>query len=490
MKHYKHLLFLAVLCLSTIANTTYTLLAAEGEPELKQTKQATELYQQLAHAERKGVASFSCLLKAADTGEEIFSYQPNRSMIPASTTKLFTTAAATLLLDSFPFVTDFRISGRVQNGTLVGDLIIVGSGDPTIYSKYFPADSIRFRESLLAALHAHQIKRVEGAVVVNAAAYDRIGFHPEWMAEDRGEWYANGVYGFNIFDNWIKLTLSTGSDKYDVSILRTYPPRSGVEWDNQIVTSKRGGSAEGDGLPLVEKRTLKGTLPTNRSSIKLSVDMPHPPYYAARFITYLLQDNGIEVAKAPEVSFTPPESKGKLIGRYWGPKKGDILHATNYFSLNHYAETLLKAMARGEKPASTEAGIKCELQFFKEEGLKFSESFCLVDGSGLARANRFTANDMAILLHFMMHQDKPLFDNYLYSLPEAGSEGTVRRFLSNKPYNSYLKSGSMSGVQCYAGYIDYQGRQYLLVLMANNVKERATTRTLFSKVADLVTTIE
>ena len=169
MKHYKHLLFLAVLCLSTIANTTYTLLAAEGEPELKQTKQATELYQQLAHAERKGVASFSCLLKAADTGEEIFSYQPNRSMIPASTTKLFTTAAATLLLDSFPFVTDFRISGRVQNGTLVGDLIIVGSGDPTIYSKYFPADSIRFRESLLAALHAHQIKRIEGAVVVNAA---------------------------------------------------------------------------------------------------------------------------------------------------------------------------------------------------------------------------------------------------------------------------------------------------------------------------------
>lgn len=473
--------------------------AAQTEPPSAQVNrdEAERVRNLLIEAERKGVASFGCMLTAAESGETLFAYGAERSMIPASTTKLFTTAAATLLLDEYPFITDFRITGKVKGTTLYGDLLFVGSGDPSLYSKYFPADSARFRESLLASLRAHHIERIEGSVGIIASAYDSLGFNPLWMGEDRGEWYANGIYGFNIFDNWIDLTLSSGKGTYDVSLLKTYPPRTGVEWDNRLTTTQKGSFAEGDGLPLVERRTLKGSVPRNRSRITLSTDMPHPPLYAARFLTNLLQAHGVEVVAAPYASFTAPMASGRLIGRYYGPAKSNLLRATNYHSLNHYAEALLKAIARDEAkrkadqaqqplPASVAAGLACEKQLFTKAGIRFSPLFRLTDGSGLARANRFTAGDMTKLLSYMIRQDVPLFEEYLYSLPEAGSEGTVRRFLGNKPYRTFLKSGSMRGVQCYAGYIDYKGKQYIVALFANDLRDRARVRTLFAAVADLV----
>lgn len=75
-----------------------------------------------------------------------------------------------------------------------------------------------------------------------------------------------------------------------------------------------------------------------------------------------------------------------------------------------------------------------------------------------------------------MYKDSDHFQSFIQSLPEAGKEGSVRRFLINTPYKAFLKSGSMQGVLCYAGYITNADKKYIVVLLSNNVQNRMKVR--------------
>ena len=93
----------------------------------------------------------------------------------------------------------------------------------------------------------------------------------------------------------------------------------------------------------------------------------------------------------------------------------------------------------------------------------------IYDGSGLAPANKVTAHFITNVLTYMATKSThvQVFRN---SLPQAGLEGSVRNFLKDTSLSgkAWLKSGSMSGVRCYAGYIQKNGKWYSVVLLANN----------------------
>lgn len=442
----------------------------------------------LSAAELRKEASFSAIVADLKTGKTIATYRPQVQVVPASVVKLFTTAAALHLLPEYPFVTDFRIEGTVEQGTLSGNLYIVGRGDPTLYSKYFPNDSLRFRESLLATLAAHGIERIEGSVVVEAGAFDQKGIHPLWEEQDRGDWYGNGTYGFNIFDNWIEITFETGKGATELRLTKTYPSNTSVKWNNRLRTTSKGAYAEGEGRELVNERMLKGTLPRNRKAFKLSIDLPHPPLYGASFITQLLHSHGIEVQGEGRAQFTDIDGKTLLIGQYYGPRLEEICRVCNVHSLNHYAEALLKAIALSadaSKPASTRDGLEQCKTLWKDNGLSFSKGLRLVDGSGLSRSNSLSATDLSMLLKWMADGDSTLFQRYLYSLPEAGKEGSTRRFLKDTPYHAYLKSGTMRGLQAYAGYVEYDSRHYVVVFLCKEVRNRTAARQTIRKALEL-----
>lgn len=164
------------------------------------------------------------------------------------------------------------------------------------------------------------------------------------------------------------------------------------------------------------------------------------------------------------------ESKRQtLILTHKSPPVDEIMRSCMKRSDNLYAETFVRtlAMLHG-KEASTTAGTRIETDFWQKKHLPM-DGVVLVDGSGLSRSNRMTAQFMTNLLKHMA--DNVDFASFF---PLAGQEGTLRNFLKNTPLDSYiaLKTGSMNGIQCYAGYKldDDYAPTHAVVVMVNGFR--------------------
>lgn len=144
------------------------------------------------------------------------------------------------------------------------------------------------------------------------------------------------------------------------------------------------------------------------------------------------------------------DSKGKLreIYRRYSPPAKDIMRSMMVRSDNMFAEAMLRSLAPGR---DVKAAVAREKQILDRMGVPAGR-VCINDGSGLARNNLVTPSFMADVFQAMA--GSKVADEYLALFPKAGVEGTVRRLLANTPLAGQLrlKSGSMRGVQCYAGY--------------------------------------
>lgn len=147
----------------------------------------------------------------------------------------------------------------------------------------------------------------------------------------------------------------------------------------------------------------------------------------------------------------------------------EIMRYCMRMSDNLYAETMLRTLAMSnQKTASTANGANIEKSMWQDYGLDFS-GVNIVDGSGLSRSNRMTAQFLSGVLCKM--SDNVDFVSFF---PLAGQEGTLKKFLKDTPLDSYiaLKTGSMRGIQCYAGYKldDNYAPTHVVVIMINNMK--------------------
>lgn len=138
---------------------------------------------------------------------------------------------------------------------------------------------------------------------------------------------------------------------------------------------------------------------------------------------------------------------------------------------NMFAETFLRTYAlRRGKEGSTEAGAREEMDFWRKKGMPM-EGVKIVDGSGLSRQNRLTAKFLGNVLKSMSNDV-----DYASYFPLAGQEGTLRGFLKGSDLDAYIamKTGSMNGVQCYAGYKldDDFAPTHVVVVMGNNFRSR------------------
>ena len=165
----------------------------------------------------------------------------------------------------------------------------------------------------------------------------------------------------------------------------------------------------------------------------------------------------------------------------------EIMRSCMMRSDNQYAEAMLRTLAvvKG-KPGSREAGAKVNTDFWRQKHAPM-EGVTIEDGSGLSRKNRVTADFMTHVLKSMWHDPY-----YVSFFPLAGEEGTLKNFLKDTPLAGYIamKTGSMNGIQCYAGYKlndDYEPTHTVVVIlnqMPNRAEARKAVSNLLLKVFD------
>ncbi|MDH6535445.1 D-alanyl-D-alanine carboxypeptidase/D-alanyl-D-alanine-endopeptidase [Parabacteroides sp. 52] len=456
--------------------------------------QVPQPLKQLLKADSMKGASFSLIAKEVETGSVLYSYDADRQVTPASILKTVTTATALEVFGpDYRFPTTLAYDGELKDGILYGNLYITGSGDPTLGSAHFTSDRYLFLRQWVEAIRKAGIKEITGSVISDESIFDTEGISPKCLHEDMGSYYGAGSYGLNVFDNLYQLHLTTGKPGDRPVIQSQTPPMPTLRFHNYLTSASYPiDSAFILGGPYSPDRYLYGVVPPNRPSYVLKGDIPDPALFLAGLLHERLQKEGLLIGDIPSC-YRQLDAAGQwhagektaLVTTYSPPLR-QIVRVTNEKSHNLYADALLKTLglqydaSRTEVLSSFGKGVRWMQSFWKKKGIDTS-SLHIYDGSGLAVTNRLSAAFIADVLVYMATQS-PQSEAFIQSLPQAGLEGTVRNFLrgSSLQGRTRLKSGGMSRVKCYAGYIDKDGKRYAVALFANNYncEGREITRAL------------
>ena len=427
-------------------------------------------------------ASFSLVVKDVQEGRTVYSYDTDRLQSPASVLKTVATATALEILgEDYRYPTTLEYDGILENGTLEGNLYIKGSGDPSLGSSHFAPGQNKFLSTWIAALQKAGIKHITGSVISDESIFDTEGVSIKWLREDMGNYYAPGSYGISIFDNMYKLSLQTGAAGTRPVLKGTEPDIPFIRFKNYLKAAPvSSDSAYIIGAPLDDVRYLYGVLPANREAYVLKGDIPDPALYLARYLTDQLQQKGIRVDGSPSCYRIEVEEnrwkKGerKEIVTTYSPTLREIASVCNHVSHNLYADALVKTVGLQYKPRRNEMissfgrGVQVVKEYWEKKGLDVFP-LRMNDGSGLAPADKVSAGFMGELLVYMA-TESAVSDAFIASLPQAGIEGSVRNFLKGSKLQgkARLKSGGITGVRSYAGYITKDGKTYAVAVFSNN----------------------
>ncbi len=391
------------------------------------------------------------------SGEVLVDIDAEEPMIPASVTKLVT--AATVIhqhkLDE-RYSTDVLAVGKLKDGVLHGNIIVKACGDPTVESDYF-AEYKGFPDSIAVAASRLGIGRINGRVIIDCPRWLSEPIPSGWERSDVNYPYGAGHHAMNFADNRITLTYRS-PDNYSVS-----PATPDIVF--KPVSGKHGVSRNpGDSVYNVSH---KGKKPL---SVTLANPLPHSSMRHA--IESKLTAVGIEIDSL-EIDCRNPVNK---VYSHLSPPICDILKSLIIRSDNQMAEAMLRYAWPG---IGRSRAAKNGIDSWMSLGVNMNDVF-LEDGSGLSRKNRLTAYALADLLVWMIEKE-PEFPRFLQMLPRAGQTGTMKSFLKDTPLEGRLwaKTGSMNGIQSYAGYVvDEQGTpSHVVVIMVNGFKgDRASLK--------------
>lgn len=402
------------------------------------------------------------------TGEEMYGLNAHKVLIPASTMKLISSATALEVLgEQYRFRTQIGYTGKIKkDGILEGDLVVIGGADPALGSEYFEEHYHEFMPAWAKAVKKAGINRVNGNLVLDASLYDGERIPNTWIWGDMGNYYGVGPHAFTIYDNLFRITFSSPKKAGRKTIvIATYPKIDGLSIQNEVLSDDISfDNAYVFGGPFDKTRIIRGAIPRNRDAFTIKAAIHQPEEIVAQTFFKALADEGVFVSR--DVHFKQVSQKDfRSIYTQESPSLEQIAEVLNHESVNLFAEHFLKQLAleksgRGDR----EEAITLTKEYWESRGISCKYLF-MHDGSGLSHFNAVSPFFFTSFLQ-KVHPNR----SFVNSLPQAG-EGTLKRFNSELfPGNTLqAKSGSMTRVRCYSGYLKSDsGKQLTFSLMFNH----------------------
>jgi D-alanyl-D-alanine carboxypeptidase/D-alanyl-D-alanine-endopeptidase (penicillin-binding protein 4) len=417
--------------------------------------------------------------KYYDTDEVIIAKNENMSVAPASGLKLITSSAALEILgEHHRFDTYLYYEGVITDGSLDGNIVIVGGGDPCLGSDAVEG-SLNLEDLMdvwMKAIEDIGIVEVKGSILADDLKYKSKPVPDHWEWIDLGNYYAASSTALSINDNLYHLYFKPGSGKgVDAEFLRTEPVIPGLTFTNYMKTGARGSGDNGYvySAPYQFNAVLRGTIPAGSEEFSIKGSIPDPALFTAQYLTKKLNDHYIRVIGKPgKVAERRNYDLRNLIIVSVSPPVRDIVYILNKRSNNVYAELLLKAISfKLTGIGSTEDGIKHIMKFLQDKTIN-TDGLILYDGSGLSRSNAVTAKIMVDLL--MANTDSRYFESFHRSLSVVGDPEDIGFYKDTGigtaiEKKAWIKSGLILGVRSYSGYIENKsGRAIVFSFIANN----------------------
>ena len=400
------------------------------------------------------------------TGQVLYEMNADRSFMPASVTKLFTTAAALHMLGPrFAYRTRLYAAGLVEGDTLQGDLIVRGAGDPTFGASRPDRDALATFRAWADSLRALGIRRIAGDIVGDDDVFDDVPLGDSWSWDDLQYGYAAEISGLSFHENVVKLRIAP-----------TRPGRPGaVSWQpdntdyvsiaNRSRTAARGaGLVEGyERLPGTNRFEVTSEVPVARVEEE-DLSVHNPTLYFAHVLREVLRAEGIAVDGMPKdvddldgkPNYDSPDLR--LAARHTSAALSELAGEINKESNNLWAEAVLRTVgAASDSVGAAESGLGQAKAVYAAAGIDTSR-LQLVDGSGLSRKNLVTPRMATDLLRFMAHHgDSTVRSAFMESLAVGGRDGTLEhRFRGGTP-DVRAKTGSLGNVSALSGYVRTRG---------------------------------
>ncbi|GAB4319426.1 MAG: D-alanyl-D-alanine carboxypeptidase/D-alanyl-D-alanine-endopeptidase [Candidatus Sumerlaeia bacterium] len=428
-------------------------------------------------------AFWGVIVQSEDGRDTLYARNPNKSFMPASNTKLLTTAAALHYLgEDFRWQTQLFWTGTLEreSGTLQGDLIIAGSGDPTISGRYRTDDTTTtgILDQWAEAVARLGVRRVTGSVVGDGSYFTGEMFEPTWELEDVPYWYATGVTALAANDNCFDFEIRPGPAPGKPARITVGPSPGFITVVNEVVTGGAAAETKIDWWRWPESNTVRffGSIAVNDAPYRHFAALYDGNRFTAQLFKERLEARGIVVEGEavgrtaggnPAVDSTPP---GQLIYTHLSPPLREVVAMINKPSQNFYADMLVRTLGRIVKGEGSFArGTEAVRDFLALAGAPDLERLNLRDGSGLSRRNLVQPNHLVAVLTYAARQS--WFPAFFESLPAAGREGTLSRRLPRAAATGAVraKTGTLAHVRGLSGYVTTAGGSRLIfVTLANH----------------------
>ena len=402
-------------------------------------------------------------------GRKIVDINSDKMLVPASNMKLISTGAALHLLGTdYRYETKIAHDGEIIDGTLYGNLYIVGGGDPTTGSKDSIATAIQTTFGQWEAIiRSASIHRIEGYIIGDGRALEGMAEEATWLWNDLGTYYGSGVTGLMFYENTQSFSVSAGTEVgTPVNISTSYPDAPWMTFKYECSTGKAGS---GDQLYMYTSEfapiaVIRGTFGVDRAAKRLDCANKFPEHTCAYYFSNHLKRNGIECTKgAADFKLNNAWLKEDVhskdlnyLGSTFSPTLDRIVFETNHASNNLFAETLFRTLGKElHSSACYDSSYVAMEDILRSLKINTSKGVNIQDGSGLSRQNYISPDFLCRFLNAMMNSES--FDCFLESLPSPGGNGTMQYNMKGQPASLRnrikVKSGSMNGVRCYSGYI-------------------------------------
>ena len=473
---------------TTTARLTERLAPILGRPEFRHATWGIEFY-------------------SLDDDRPVYALNPLQLFSAASTTKLLTVGSAlTLLGPEHRFHTRVYRTGPVDaQGTLRGDLILVGSGDLNLSGRIQPGDTLGFTNEdhaydadpstaavpgdpllvirqLAAQVAQHGIRRVTGRVLVDVSLF------PEGQRE-----LGTGVVMSPIVvnDNLVDVTIGGGSSVGAATTVSVSPASAYVKFVNRSTTSAEGTTphiawssdvTEPDGSHTV---TISGRFPAGKRAILYSYAVPEPSRFAEVVFVQALTEHGVAATLPPSAvqrafrtnaaAYLP----ANVVAEHVSPPFAEDAKVTLKVSQNLHASTMpmiVKAtLAKGDTAVT---GFDLERGMLERAGLDLGGA---QQSDGAGGDARFAPDFIVRYLAYMSRQK--IFPVFERGLPILGRDGTLWNIQTDAPaaghvfaktgtlaYYDALNRKTLVTAKALGGYMTTpSGRRYALSVYVNNV---------------------
>ena len=434
-------------------------------------------------------AAWGVQVVSLDTGKTLYSHNPDKLFVPASTAKLYTAALA---LDTFG--PDYRVLTSLfatekagRDGELRGDLILVGYGDPTLGVD----KRVSWADTLAIALRKSGVRSVRGSLIADATWFAAPLYGSGWEAADLQSWFGAPVSALSVDENVVRVEVRPAPQPGSKARIAFDPPGSAQDLDNDLRTLRAPAATDISLFRAPGESVLHafGTIASNAQPQYYRLAVHDPALVAAEQLRAALERQGVVVQGKSRSVYWPQQNealsgdKVQRIADVWSPPMAEIVKRGLKVSQNLYLQNMLLMVgakaAADERTAgevspvfrsSESRGIQALRSYLGRIGVPL-DGVLIEDGPGLSRRDLTSPAALASLL--IRVGDNPGAKAFRLGLPEAGVDGSLTGRMRNSAAQGriHAKTGSMAFTYALAGYaLTAADERLAFAIMLNNYR--------------------